>query len=186
MTETSHAASVRTVAARAAALALVVALAMLGNVPFLRSLGVEAWGGVLFLMVVGASSGRWAIRRTAATSARASSAAMLVATGAIIGALARGGTVLPLLVLGLLALAAAEPSGRRISIVACALLLTLGGAAGFLGAPWSAGSRIVDASAGFGIGAALSLVALREPHTRLPLLVGAVAAAALAAGALVR
>lgn len=186
MTATSRALYIWASVAPVTALALVISLAMLVNVPFLRALGAEAWGGVLFLMAVGASSARWAARRNAATSARASSAAMLVAMGIIIGALAQDGPILALLVLGLLALAAAEPSRRRLTVVVYVLLLVSSMVAGFLAAPWSAGSRIVDAAAGFGIGAALSLVALRVPPSRLLLLVAAVAAAALAAGSLVR
>lgn len=164
---------------RSAALGLLAAFIILIDTRALVRIGVEAWTGVLFLGVVGASSYAWRVRTTGDGSARAAGVATGIALGVAIGALAREANAVPLVLLGVLGILALEPPLGIGAVITHVLLFAAAATIGFVALPWSADARILQASAGFGVGAAGALLVARGAPLRW-----ASASMGLAAGAL--
>ena len=149
---------------RAAALACIIAFALMLDPPTLSALGPEAWGGVLFLGAIGASTAAWRVRSIASASSRAPGLALSAGLGLALGALARGAPAAPLVALGAVGVAAWHASVGRLARVAHVALFVVAVVSGFLGEPWSARGRLLQASVGFALGASVALlVALGAP-----------------------
>lgn len=169
-------------ARRAAALGCVVALALVLDARTLAALGPEAWGGVLFLGGIGASTLSWRVRRAGPGLARAPALAASAALGVALGALAHDAPLAPLLVVGALGAVAWQSRGASSLQLATACLFLLAIAIGWLAQPWSAGGRLVQASAGLGLGASVALLVQRGPPARWGAAFAGVAAGALGGG----
>lgn len=175
-------ASPRAQAQAAGALALLVGFVTLLDPRFLGRAGPEAWGGVAFLALVGASSARWRVRPSIERGRVSAGAATLVALGVALGSLARGTSPLALVGLGLLGVLASEARASAWSAIPFAASFLLAAALGFVAEPWSAGGRLLQATAGFGAGASAALVTLRGADLRPSTAAGALGAGALLAG----
>lgn len=167
---------------RAAALGCLVALTFVLDAGLLAVLGSETWGGVLFLAAIGASTVSWRARPMGPGSARAPAFALSVALGVTAGALARDVPIVPLLVLGALGVAAWQAPAGRAARLAHVGLFVASLVVGFAGAPWSPGGRLVQASAGFGLGASVALLVQLGAPTRWRFALASMAAGALAGG----
>lgn len=149
---------------RAAALGCIAAFALILDPATLSALGAEAWGGVLFLSAIGASTAAWRVRSIATATNRSPGFALSAALGITLGALARTAPVTPLVILGAIGVTAWHGSAGRGARLAHVALFVVAVVTGFGGESWSAGGRLVQASVGFGLGASVALlVALGAP-----------------------
>lgn len=156
-----------------AAWGLAMAAVVLMDVRGVSRAGWEAVGGVLVVLLAGATTLTWRVRPNLDASRRASSLAGLAGMAFGVGGLAHTSAPWPLIGLLALAVAAQGPAVSARAHLGSVALLVASVMAGFVFVQVSTVERAAQVGGAFALGAFLARGALDQGVARIPLLVAA-------------